>query len=56
MGAMIFTLYGNENVSLINSMLIYDRWGNLVERKVDFNHSVLEFFLKPRLVTTKTTS
>jgi gliding motility-associated-like protein len=31
-----FTLYGNENIAIINSMQIYDRWGSLVEHKENF--------------------
>lgn len=31
-----FTLYGNENIAIVNSMKIYDRWGNLVGRKENF--------------------
>jgi gliding motility-associated-like protein len=31
-----FTLYGNENIAIINSMKIYDRWGSLVGQKENF--------------------
>ena len=31
-----FTVYGNENLELINEMYIYDRWGNLVFSNFDF--------------------
>ncbi len=31
-----FTLYGNENVELINEMYVYDRWGNLVYSNMNF--------------------
>ena len=31
-----FTLYGNENVVLINEMYVYDRWGNLVYSNNNF--------------------
>ena len=31
-----FTLYGNENVILINEMYVYDRWGNLVYSNNNF--------------------
>ena len=32
----LFTLYGNENIAIINSMKIYDRWGSLVAEKENF--------------------
>lgn len=32
----LFTLYGNENVVLINEMYVYDRWGNLVYSNNNF--------------------
>ena len=31
-----FTLYGNENVAIINEMYVYDRWGNLVFSNMNF--------------------
>lgn len=34
-----FTLYGNDNIAIINSMLIYDRWGNLVAQNNNFEHN-----------------
>lgn len=34
-----FTLYGNKNIAIINSMKIYDRWGSLVAEKENFEHN-----------------
>ncbi len=31
-----FTLFGNENIAIINSMKIFDRWGSLVGEKENF--------------------
>ena len=35
-----FTIYGNENVDIVNQMLIYDRWGNLVAENYDFEPNI----------------
>lgn len=31
-----FTLYGNENIDIINEMYVYDRWGNLIFNNSNF--------------------
>jgi len=39
----LFTLFANERVVNIESMLIFDRWGALIFENKDFDHSQLEF-------------
>lgn len=34
-----FTLYGNKNVEQIETLQIFDRWGNLLFKRDNFNHS-----------------
>ncbi len=35
-----FTIYGNENIQIVNSMMIYDRWGELVAKKENFKPNI----------------
>ena len=37
-----FSLFSNENVVLINDLMIYDRWGNLVAHQTNFPPNVPE--------------
>lgn len=35
-----FTLFGNENIEIIEEILIYNRWGELLFKKNNFEHNV----------------
>ena len=35
-----FTLYGNEKVAMVNHMLVYDRWGQLVASNENFEPNI----------------
>ena len=38
-----FSLFSNENVALVNDLMIYDRWGNLVAHQTNFPPNVPEY-------------